>query len=137
MNTKSFQNASKNRTKNRMNFALERSRNIDPIKGVQRTSVSLPKFNLGPLVRPKRRQSASRRYPKRFDAESETEIITCYSLLHCLLFDFLPMFPIKRYLVSEIGKAKICFESRECIQKSNKESSQPYMKHNIRDYIET
>ena len=99
--------------------------------GIQRTSFSLPKFNLGPLVRPKRRQSASRRYHKRFFAESEAEFVIGYSFLHCLLFDFFTNFPIKRYLVSEIGKTNICFKNHECIQKSNKESSQPYMKHNL------
>ena len=61
-------------------------------------------------------------------------VILCCTV-YCLIFFI--NFLIKRQLVSEIAKINICFKSHECIQKSNKESRPPYMKHNIRDYIGT
>ena len=59
-------------TKNLTSFALNKTRKMDPTKGPgkgQRTSFSLPKFGLGPLGHPKRRQSASRTSPGRFLTE--------------------------------------------------------------------
>ena len=95
MAAKSFQNASKKPTKNQINFALKKIKNLTSSGGpggVQRTSFSLPKFGLGPLGHPKRRQSASRKSPGRFLAELGTDFMICWSLLRHVFFDFLACF---------------------------------------------
>ena len=67
MNARSLQHVSRNQTKNQTNCALNKSRTMDPIRtsrGVQRTSCSLPKFDLGPIGRP--REPSNRRRAQKY-----------------------------------------------------------------------
>ena len=91
---------------------------------VQRTSFSLPKFGLGPLGHPKRRQSASRNPPGRLLTEFGTDFMMFWSLWHQLFFDFLHFF--EQFLRCSIQKNN--WKNPEYIQKSNKTSIQSQMK---------
>ena len=109
---------------------------MDPIRRsgrVQQTSISLPKFGLGPLGHSQWRHGASRRFPRRLFPEFGADFMICLLCLHYCFFDVLPVGEEQNiYIFLQLAQQVFGWQNPECIQKSKKQSEQVYVKNIVK-----